>query len=119
MNSGLIVRQLEDLSGVATSHGVGRKCILAGAGECGSGVTQAAFGVLAPGEEVGEHIHPTMEEFYFFLDGEAEMHAGGRVFVCRGHTFVKIPPGMPHGMRLKSITRFLYWGVAVGPKEQI
>lgn len=52
-------------------------------------------GVLAPGDEVGAHVHDTTDQALYVIEGE--MTVGGDTFVATGGDFVSQPHGVLHG----------------------
>ena len=58
----MMLKHLNDIEPVATSHGVGQKRVLLSKAETETGLTQIAVTRLKAGEVAEEHIHETMEE---------------------------------------------------------
>jgi mannose-6-phosphate isomerase-like protein (cupin superfamily) len=60
-------------------------------------VGASTFEFLAvPGWDTGSHLHNTLEEQFFVLEGEMEIRAGDRLFAAHSGTFVNVPPGVVH-----------------------
>lgn len=60
-------------------------------------VGASTFEFLAvPGWDTGSHLHTTLEEQFFVLDGEMEIRAGDELVAAQPGTFVNIPPGVVH-----------------------
>lgn len=97
----------------STSHAIGEKRILLNGSECESMLTQAAVGSLLEGEFVDNHVHPTMEEFYFFLKGEAKITINNVDHFCEKDTFIKIPKDSIHSLQAITAIDFIYWGIAI------
>lgn len=97
----------------STSHAIGEKRILLNGSECESMLTQAAVGSLLEGEFVDNHVHPTMEEFYFFLKGEAKITINNVDYFCEKDTFIKIPKNSIHSLQAITGIDFIYWGIAI------
>lgn len=57
---------------------------------------------LPPGASEGSHIHEgedTLEEFYYFIEGEGVMWMDDEEFAVRAGDAVMAPPGVDHGFR--------------------
>jgi quercetin dioxygenase-like cupin family protein len=52
--------------------------------------------LVQPGFDVGAHYHTKMEEFFYVLEGEAELTSGDRKIRGGPGTFVFAPPGTSH-----------------------
>jgi mannose-6-phosphate isomerase-like protein (cupin superfamily) len=60
-------------------------------------VGASTFEFLAvPGWDTGSHLHATIEEQFFVLEGAMEIRAGDDLVVAHPGTFVNIPPGVVH-----------------------
>lgn len=113
MKNKVIVASVDNIDAIVTAHGIGIKKVFVTGYQCDSNITQVAFGELKMNEEVESHQHPTMEEFYFFNEGEATFTINGEDFLCVSGTFVKIPAGISHGFKAITSIRFVYWGIAI------
>src|SRR3978361_1250775 len=57
-------------------------------------VGASTFEFLAvPGFDTGSHLHGTVEEQFYVLDGEMEIRAGHRLIAAHPGTFVNVPTG--------------------------
>jgi uncharacterized cupin superfamily protein len=65
--------------------------------------------LAAPGWDTGSHLHSTVEEQFYVLDGEMEIRAGDRLVVARPGTFVNVPSGVVHAFanRRDAVARML------------
>src|SRR6476661_5526704 len=109
-----IIKKLSELEPHATAHNVGQKFVFLKGEDTPTAVTQVAYGTLAPNEVVDLHIHPTMEEYFYFVEGTATYTVGDQLYPCTAGTFIRIPANTPHGLRTHdSPTGFFYFGVAV------
>jgi quercetin dioxygenase-like cupin family protein len=70
-------------------------------------------GSLLRGEFVENHSHPTMEEFYFFINGNANLTINGMSHFCEKDTFIKIPKDALHSLMAITDIDFIYWGIAI------
>jgi len=59
------------------------------------------------------HIHPTMEEYFYFLKGEVQLTTNGETSLCRTGDFVQVPPGVAHSMEILEDTEVLTMGCAI------
>jgi mannose-6-phosphate isomerase-like protein (cupin superfamily) len=109
----IIYLNIKSIQPVLTNHKVGLKYVFADNTNCESNLTQAAFGYLREGEKAEEHCHPTMEEFYFFIEGSSLFHVGSEHYKCEEGTFIRIPSGIKHQLEAKSDCRFIYWGISI------
>lgn len=60
--------------------------------------------LAAPGWDTGSHLHSTVEEQFYVLDGEMEIRAGDQLVVARPGTFVDVPAGVVHAFANRSDT---------------
>lgn len=108
----LILRKIKDIIPESTSHGVGLKKVLLSNNETDSPVTQIAITTLEEGENVEIHSHPSMTEHFFILDGECIFNILENHVTCGGGTYVLIPCGTPHGIRVLKLATILTIGIA-------
>lgn len=113
MSNNLVHVDFDESLFVNTSHGIGQKFVFCTEKQCESKLTQAAIGILKVGEDVESHIHPTMEEFFFFNSGNVDFSIGEYLIKAIGGTFVRIPAGVPHSLKIMSDSNFIYWGIAI------
>ncbi|MEN8701815.1 cupin domain-containing protein [Bacillus infantis] len=52
--------------------------------------------VLQPGQDFPAHYHEIMEENFFVLEGELEIHIDGEIFSCRKGDFIHVEPKKVH-----------------------
>lgn len=109
----VIYKNLKSITAVSTAHSIGLKRILLKGSECESMLTQAAIGSLLKGEFVENHSHPTMEEFYFFIKGKANLTINDIEHFCEKDTFIKIPKDSIHSLMAITAIDFIYWGIAI------
>lgn len=96
MDIGVIKKELSLIIPVITKHNLGKKRVLISEDETLSGITQIAFTQLSSNDIIEEHIHPTMEEFFFFLKGEVIVTVNGKSTKCKANDFVFIPANTNH-----------------------
>src|SRR4051794_19394522 len=109
-----IFKKLSDLEPVNTAHNVGKKFVFLKGGDMPTAVTQIAYGTMEPGEVVELHLHPTMEEYFYFVEGAATYTIADQLYPCTAGTFIRIPANTLHGLSTdESPAAFFYFGVAV------
>lgn len=106
---------LHALEAIATAHQVGKKRVFLGKDNVLSSLTQFAYGELAAGEGVEMHRHPTMEEYFFFLNGSGIFNIGDESFRLSKDVFIYVPAGEPHQIMNDGIEQltFVYFGIAI------
>lgn len=75
----------------------------------GTGVAYKAAGVrpaggptvlefaVAPGFNTGDHVHSTIEEIFYVVEGRAQIRVGERLLQAQPGDFALVPPGVAHG----------------------
>lgn len=58
--------------------------------------------VLKPGQDFNAHYHNIMEENFFVLDGEIEIHIDEEIFHCKKGDFINVEPKKVHYLINKS-----------------
>ena len=61
----------------------------------GGGPTVIEF-ITAPGFSTGDHVHSTIEEIFYVVDGEFNLRAGDWSDRVGPGSFVRVPPGTAH-----------------------
>lgn len=107
-----ILKNISDIKGVSTAHGIGIKQVLLSGGDTDSAVTQIAITALRADEEVEEHVHPTMDEHYIILKGKGEMFFNENWHNCHEDDYLLITKGDKHAMKAKSNMKFITIGIA-------
>ena len=107
-----LLKHLTDIAPQSTSHGVGVKRIMSTSNEVGSPITQIAHTLLRKGEVVGEHLHPTMDEHFFFQSGECMVTIDKENIVCNANDYLFIPAGKAHKLEVFSDISLLTLGIA-------
>lgn len=113
--SNKIFEYLENLEGESTAHLSGLKRVFLRNDDVDSQLTQFAYGTFLPGEVCERHLHPTMEELFYFISGEGVYTVGEDPISIREGTFLRIPAGVYHEL-LNSGNKpleFIYFGVAI------
>lgn len=112
-----MLKHLDQIVPRPTSHGVGLKRVLLSGDETETAVTQIAVTRLAEGEVAAEHRHESMEEYFYFLKGEAVVCIDGRELLCREGDFLQVECGRSHSVFAKSEVEMLTVGVAYASPE--
>jgi quercetin dioxygenase-like cupin family protein len=109
-----IMKKLSELEPLNSAHGVGQKFVFLKGSDTATAVTQVAYGKLELGEGIEIHVHPTMEEYFYFVEGTAVYTVGDQLYLCTAGTFIRIPANTLHGLcTSNSPAAFFYFGVAV------
>lgn len=106
-------KRLGDILQDKTAHGDGDKYVFLEKEEALSNLTQVAVGFLTNRDCIEMHAHPTMEEYYYFLEGKASFIIGDDTFKCNPNTFVQVPHDVNHQLSTTNLVKFLYWGIAI------
>lgn len=107
-----IKRELSEIAPTPTAHAVGSKKVLLGSNETKSAITQIAVTLLEKGEEVAPHVHKTMDEHYFFLEGEATLLLNNEEHICKNGTYILVCSGIAHSLKALTDIKFITIGVA-------
>ena len=107
----VLLRHIAEIAPVSTSHGVGEKRVIAMREDVGNTVTQIARTRLKAGEEVEVHAHPTMDEHFFFLEGECEVVIDGEVRRCKAEDYLFVSAGHKHEIIVKTDTLMITIGL--------
>lgn len=62
--------------------------------------------VLKAGQDFNAHYHNVMEENFFVLEGEIEIHIDGEIFHCKQGDFIHVEPKKVHYLINKGTTDF-------------
>ena len=93
------------------AHGIPKEVILR-AGVLPN-VTRMAVASLKQGAAVEPHVHPTMYEIYFILEGRAAHRLGATEIDAGPGDFLIVPPATPHSLRVTGGPfRIFYRGLA-------
>lgn len=109
----MIVRNINDIVAISTSHGCGQKKVLLANDESRAPVTQIAITRLAKGTSVEKHTHPTMEEYFFLLYGLLKVTICGSETILTEGGFIQIEAGCEHSLEASTDCRLMTIGCAV------
>ena len=104
-------RRSVQIESVPTSHGVGDKRIIANHTDVGKPITQIARTLLHVGEQVTMHMHPSMDEHFFFREGECCVLIDDIVYKCVADDYLFIPAGCNHQIDVVEDTLMLTIGI--------
>lgn len=109
----VLLRHIADINPVTTSHGVGEKRVIAMHEDVGEPITQIARTWLFAGDKVEAHVHPTMKEHFFFLEGECSVIIDGDVNICKAEDYLYVPAGCQHAIEVIENTMMITIGIAI------
>lgn len=112
----MVLKHINNIEPVCTSHGVGEKRVIATQAEIGHPVTQIARTVLSPCELVEDHLHPSMDEHFFFLDGNCTVIVDGHSYLCQGGDYLFVPAAHSHRMEAAVETTIITIGIETNEK---
>lgn len=110
---GYIIKNINTINDVATSHGAGIKKVLCSNDEASSNITQIAVSRLKAEEQVEMHVHETMEEHFIIEEGTIEFVIDDKLITVTGGTFVMVPAGTKHGIKAVTDCKMITIGCAV------
>lgn len=108
-----MIRYLQDIQPIITSHGVGNKRVLLSNKESGCSLTQIAVTELKAGEVAVAHIHFDMQEAFYVLEGKVEVILDGEYTTCIKDTFVYVDRCTSHEVRAKTDSRIMTIGCVI------
>ena len=110
---GYIIKNINAINDVKTSHCAGIKKVLCANDEASSNITQIAVSRLKAGEQVEVHVHETMEEHFIIEEGSLEFMIDDKVMTVNSSTYVMIPAGTKHGIKAVTDCKLITIGCAV------
>lgn len=54
---------------------------------------------LMPGEDIGEEVHPDIDQFFYVFEGEGEAILDGQVNSFEKHDAILVPKGTTHNIK--------------------
>ncbi len=103
-------KELESISSIIGSHGVGLKKVLCSKGEAASNITQIAVSTLKVGDIVAAHVHLDMEEFFIIESGVLEFILNGEAVTAKTGSYIQVPIGMKHSLNAISDVKMITIG---------
>lgn len=109
-----IFELLKNIPAIVTAHGEGKKFVFLNNQDTTTALTQFAYGSFMPGEKCSMHMHPTMDECFFFLKGSGKYTVAGNEYALQPNSFLRIPATTQHELEATGNTNleFVYFGVA-------
>lgn len=104
-------KDANQISKTPLNHLHGYKKILINNNETESNITQVALGFLDKGDFVEEHSHPSMEEYFYIINGVGVIYINNEKFEISSDKLFVVLSGYKHSIKALSQIRFLYWGV--------
>ena len=98
---------------VKTTHGQAKKHIILSNDETSSKLTQLAVGIVTKNDDIPIHSHSSMNEYYYFLEGNCSFVVDNNIVECNPSDFIEIPSKSFHTIKTNSTVKFLYWGIAL------
>ena len=112
-NERFIIKDIEKIEAIPTSHQIGLKKVLLSDSETISNITQIAVTSLSANEKIEKHIHPTMDEHYIFISGKGIIYIDDETFECTAGTFILVPANSQHNLEVITDMKFITIGVAL------
>ena len=78
-------------------------------------LTQLAYGELDSGEIIESHKHSTMEEYFYFIDGNGRYIVSEKSYDISPGCHIMIPSNTMHSLMCDGdgILKFIYFGIAL------
>ena len=110
---GYIIKNINAINDVKTSHCAGIKKVLCANDEASSNITQIAVSRLKAGEQVEVHVHETMEEHFLIEEGTLEFVIDETIITVNAGSYVMIPARTKHGIKAVTDCKLITIGCAV------
>ena len=91
------------------------KRVLFRAGESQSALQMLNSTEMKHGQSFSTHRHPTMEEFFYVLEGRLDFELLEKQVTVSAGQVLRVSPGVPHRARAIGDPRFLTFGIAIDP----
>ena len=110
-----LIKKLSDIIPEPTAYGSGQKYVFKRNEKMSNATTQIAFGHFKSGEDCEEHIHLSMDKYFFFISEEGTYKVDGIEYSLEPNVFFEIPAGKRHSLHADKDKdlRFVYWGIAL------
>ena len=93
-----IIRNINSVKPIATSHRIGSKKVLLASEETETRLTQIAITTLKRGEQSETHVHPTMEECFLVIKGMLTIQVETQQFKLGKGDFIQVKPKQIHSI---------------------
>ncbi len=107
-----IIRNINSVKPIATSHRIGSKKVLLANGETETRLTQIAITTLKRGEQSETHVHPTMEECFLVIKGMLTIQVESQQIKLVKDDFIQVKPKQIHSITALTDTIVLTIGCA-------
>ena len=104
-----IKKNLNDISWIETSHKNIYKKVFFGSDVFCSSVNQVAYTELDKGAEIISHLHKTLEEVFFIIDGLCEFNVDGEKLFVEKNSIIRIPSNKYHSLRAIEYCKIFYF----------
>jgi quercetin dioxygenase-like cupin family protein len=108
-----MIQSLDLLPVSITSHKVGKKKCF-DIKNIHEDITQIAVGFLAPFERIDDHKHPSMDEYFYIIEGLGVIDIAGEKSKIKKDDFIYIQANTVHSLVNSSELmelKFFYWGI--------
>lgn len=105
-----MIRSLNEVQPVPSSHKVRMKRVLLAAEESGCAITQIAITDLKAGEVAETHVHEDMQEGFYVMSGDLDITLDEETLNCSKDDFVFVKCGVKHELRAISDVRMMTIG---------
>lgn len=107
----MLLLDIDNIPFVKVNHQSGSKKVIFIGSDCDSPITQIAYGHLLAKEMIEEHVHPSMEEFFFFQSGTGYITIDGIKHKVSLNKVVRVPVGAKHMLSAETDLSFFYFGI--------
>jgi len=108
-----LIKNIADIEWINANHaGVHKKVFFAG-NVFESNITQVAYTELNKNILISNHIHETMEEIFFLIEGICEFKIDKNIFEKTQGTVIRIPVNTEHSLRAITNCKLFYFGVSI------
>jgi quercetin dioxygenase-like cupin family protein len=102
---------ISEIDFTKSSHPGQLKKVVFKGSEMKSSVTQVAYAQLQAGEIIQEHLHDSMEEVFFILDGSCEFYLNLDVIILNKESVIKVQPKVKHKIKAITDVKLFYIGI--------
>lgn len=108
-----IIKHIDKIAPIHTSHQVGSKIVLKGNDHPQSPITQIARTTLDKDTNVPPHAHASMDEHFYIIEGEAIFTIDNTTHRCYTGNYILIRAGITHAIKAISNIEILTLGIAI------
>jgi mannose-6-phosphate isomerase-like protein (cupin superfamily) len=107
------INQIADINWEVANHIGAKKKVIFSSNEFESNLTQVAYTQLVKNFEIPLHLHSTMEEVFFVIDGICEFNIQGKLLLAKKESTVLIPANTEHSIKAITNCNLLYFGISI------